>query len=92
MSFVWPQRSKFFPPKLLKMIDLVIDNERYCSMKYLRATIVTFLFFPTLVMSVGVPSGWKMTDRFIGFRFELVPSATLGDNVKSAIRGETMRA
>ena len=58
------------------------------------AKCLLLLLFPTLVMSVGktrsshgVPVGWKMTDRFIGFRYELLP--THWNDLKAAIKGET---
>ena len=59
------------------------------------AKYLLMLLFPTLVASVGetrssrgVPEGWKMTDRFIGFRYELFPATIHGNDLKAAIRGE----
>ncbi len=64
----------------------------YCSA---LAKYLLLLLFPTLVVSVGktrssrgVPEGWKMTDRFIGFRYEFFP-ATIQNDLKAAIRGES---
>jgi hypothetical protein len=51
------------------------------------------LVFPTRVISVGETrsSSWKVADRFIGFRYELIPAEINGNDVKVAIRGEATR-
>jgi hypothetical protein len=75
----------------------VRDHGCLCMMKQyqyvehhsaLATCLILLLFQPARVMSVGVPDSWKMTDRFIGYRYELVPAATHGEDIKAAIRGE----
>lgn len=36
--------------------------------------------------SAGVPEGWRMSDRFLGFRFELAPQPNSDRDLKAAIR------
>jgi hypothetical protein len=50
----------------------------YCAIGLLGFAITTF--------GSGVPGGWKMTDRFMGFRYELFPIRTPSDDVNTAIR------
>mmetsp|Transcript_37055 Transcript_37055/g.66718 ORF Transcript_37055/g.66718 Transcript_37055/m.66718 type:complete len:170 (+) Transcript_37055:49-558(+) len=45
------------------------------------------LLHPRLAMgSVGVPEGWRMSDRFIGFRYELTLALSYDEDIKVAIR------
>ena len=42
----------------------------------------------SLIGGTGVPEGWRMEDRFIGFRYELASPFDMDGDVKNAIRGE----
>ncbi|KAL9182839.1 hypothetical protein ACHAXT_004118 [Thalassiosira profunda] len=48
-------------------------------------SILSFFFLLQLAMGSGVPEGWRMTDRFVGFRYQLTPRLQAG-NVKALIR------
>ena len=74
--------------------ELRIDNMIQCITKYSALlAYLLLLVFPTRVISVGEtrPSSWKVADRFIGFRYELIPAEINGNDVKATIRGEATR-
>lgn len=74
-----------------KTIEALKIRTRRSMKRHQGYILALLLIFPTRVMtrsSSGVPEGWKMTDRFIGFRYELHPTAIEGDDLKAALRGE----
>ena len=47
-------------------------------------SILSFFFLLHLALGSGVPEGWRMADRFVGFRYQLTPR--LQADVKALIR------
>lgn len=53
-----------------------------------RVGFVVAVLAVLVVLVVGQPEGWKMTDRFYGFRFELFGNSKLDSDVLDAIQME----
>ncbi|KAL3776454.1 hypothetical protein HJC23_008439 [Cyclotella cryptica] len=47
---------------------------------------VIWMLSITNTIGGGVPDGWKMTDRFVGFRYEVLPSPLITNDIKITIR------
>ncbi|RYG70099.1 hypothetical protein EON64_01045 [archaeon] len=53
-----------------------------------KAGLVVAVFALLVALVAGQPEGWKMTDRFYGFRFELSGNSMLDNDVLEAIQME----
>lgn len=70
---------------MILSVSLYITHIRLC-----RAAVLLFLLGVTLCAfsATAQPDGWKMTDRFYGFRYEIVDGAVSGAGVLDAIQKE----
>lgn len=42
----------------------------------------------SIVIGGGVPDGWRMQDRFVGFRYEIFPTLNRYKDIKVDIQGK----